>query len=378
MAIYLTDLANWLREGQLAVVEYSGWQTRARGSGGYSAMPLCVMWHHTASPRSWDGKKDADYCAVGDKDAPLANLYIDRQGTVWVLAAGATNTNGKGNSIRFSRGTVPADSMNTRAVGVEMGNDGVGELWPQAQIDAMFIVSNIVNAKCGNEPDDVSTHQFYAPTRKIDPATCNVAGPWVPPSVTSSGTWDRAAVQAECRNRAGKPQPPQPPQPPPQGDWWTPTINAMPTLRRGDSGPFVKRMQHLMCAVGAMDQANTANYDGVFGGGTEGALNRWKQSIGAQADGTCDPWTWGALMHTIDGIPNLAKGATGDDVKRMQHLLTAAGYMNNANVSNYDGVWGNGTDGAKQRFDKDYGLGGGSDTSCGPKSWQSLLNGTRW
>lgn len=217
--IYLTGLAQWLRDAGLNVKEYPGWQNNARGSGGYDAMPLCVMWHHTASPKSWDGQKDADYCTVGDEDAPLANLYIDRSGTVWVLAAGATNTNGSGKSIAFSRGTVPQDCMNTRAIGIEMGNDGVGEQWPEAQIDAAFATSNTCNAWCDNQPDDVSTHQFYAPDRKVDPATTNVAGPWQPYSCTSSGTWDRASVQAECLARAGvpisKPLPPEPPKPSP-------------------------------------------------------------------------------------------------------------------------------------------------------------------
>jgi hypothetical protein len=217
VAIYLTEMANWLRNAGLTVVEYQGWESRARGSGGYSDYPLCVMWHHTASPPSWDGQKDADYCAVGDSDAPLSNLYIDRSGTVWVLAAGATNTNGKGKSINFSRGTVPADGMNSRAVGVEMGNDGIGERWPIAQVNSAFVVSNTMNSHLGNQPDDISTHQFYAPDRKIDPATTNVEGPWQPVSCTSSGTWDRGSVQQECLARAGQPAPgpgPQPPQPP--------------------------------------------------------------------------------------------------------------------------------------------------------------------
>lgn len=219
MALYLTDLARWLRDAGLSVIEYGGWQTRARGSGGYSDYPLCVMWHHTASPPSWDGQKDADYCAVGDPDAPLSNLYIDRSGNVWVLAAGATNTNGKGKSITFSRGTVPADSMNTRAVGIEMGNDGVGERWTENQVNAAFVASNTVNARCGNRPDDIATHQFYAPDRKIDPAVDNVAGLWTPDAVTSSGTWSRSDVQAECNRRgAGGVPTPIPPNPPDEDD----------------------------------------------------------------------------------------------------------------------------------------------------------------
>ena len=208
--LYLTNLADILYGAGLSIVEYGDWKTRARGSGGYDAMPLCVMWHHTASPQSWDGQKDADYCAVGDSDAPLANLYIDRSGTVWILAAGATNTNGKGKSITFSRGTVPNDSMNTRALGVELGNDGVGEMWSRVQVDAMFTVSNICNSVFGNRADDVSSHQFYAPDRKIDPATTNVEGPWKPTSCTSSDSWDRASIQSECLARASQPLPPQP------------------------------------------------------------------------------------------------------------------------------------------------------------------------
>jgi hypothetical protein len=98
--------------------------------------------------------------------------------------------------------------MNSNAVGVEMGNDGIGEMWPQAQIDAMFIVSNTVNSYLGNIPDDISTHQFYAPDRKIDPATDNVQGPWVPAVVNSAGSWDRADVQDQCRVRAGGTLPP--------------------------------------------------------------------------------------------------------------------------------------------------------------------------
>jgi peptidoglycan hydrolase-like protein with peptidoglycan-binding domain len=122
-----------------------------------------------------------------------------------------------------------------------------------------------------------------------------------------------------------------------------------------------------------MNPANVSNYDGEFGSGTEGALNKFKVAAGGAADGVCDWWAWGALMHTIDGIPTIKHGDQGDDVIRMQHLLAAWGYMNEANVSNYDGKWGNGTEGAKQRFDADHGLLPSPPTDCGPKSWTALL-----
>ena len=221
---WLTWLADALRSAGLNVVEYPGWQSRARSSGAFAAgKPYCVMWHHTASNPGSDGQADADYIAENSEDAPISNLYIDRSGTVWVLAAGATNTNGKGKSLGFSRGTVPADSMNTHALGIEVANNGVGEIWPEVQVNAFFTASNTVNAYLGNQPEDVATHNLYAPDRKIDPATASaVQGPWRPRSVTSSGSWSRDDIANECWNRSDsdfQPEPgpdPGPPVPAPE------------------------------------------------------------------------------------------------------------------------------------------------------------------
>lgn len=215
-AIYLTDMATILRYVGLDVIEYDGWQTRARGSGGFANWPLCVMWHHTASGPNSDGWNDANYIAVGHPDSPISNLYINRAGTVWVIAAGATNTNGKGKSIAFSRGTVPADGMNSYALGVECGNDGVGEFWPEAQINAMFRVNAVMNLWFGNRVDDLSSHNYYAPDRKIDPATDNVGGNWIPSVVNSSRSWDVQDIRNEAVRRLDEflnDNPPIPPHP---------------------------------------------------------------------------------------------------------------------------------------------------------------------
>lgn len=199
--IWLTDMADILRYVGLPVIEMDGWQTRARSSGGFPDWPLCVMWHHTASGVSADGASDANYIVNGSPDSPIANLYIDRSGTVWVCAAGATNTNGKGQSLAFSRGTVPADGMNTRALGVEMGNNGVGEFWPEVQIDAMFRVSTAMNIWFGNQADDLASHNQYAPDRKIDPATDNVGGDWIPSVINSSRSWNAQDIRNEANRR---------------------------------------------------------------------------------------------------------------------------------------------------------------------------------
>jgi hypothetical protein len=216
-SVYLTELANWCRAEGLRVVEMGGWQHRARSSGGYeSGRPWCVMWHHTASTTT--PANDASYIC-NSEDAPLANLLLARDGEVWVCAGGATNTNGKGGPVGFSKGVVPQDSMNTHAVGIEAANNGIGELWPREQIDAYFVLNNMLCRRLGLNPEDCCTHQYYAPDRKIDPATAAaVQGPWQPNSVTSSGSWSLPDIGVEAVIRAGALPPPLPgpdPLPPP-------------------------------------------------------------------------------------------------------------------------------------------------------------------
>jgi hypothetical protein len=93
--------------------------------------------------------------------------------------------------------------MNTYAVGVEIGNNGVGEPYSKDCIDAAFTVSLVVCRECGLLPTDVIHHQAYAPDRKVDPATCTaVQGGWYPKSVTSSGTWSLDDLRAECQRRS--------------------------------------------------------------------------------------------------------------------------------------------------------------------------------
>ena len=180
---YLTDLAQVVRALGLVVQEEPGWQTRSRSSGGYSSgRPTHVMVHHTASGPGSDGQADVDYCTYGSADKPLANLYLSRSGKVWVMAGGATNTNGKGGPIDG----VPADSMNVSALGIEAANNGVGEPWPTVQQDAYVRLVGGLQSHYGIPY--CRGHAEWSPGRKIDPA-----GPssWA----TGSATWDMDAFR---------------------------------------------------------------------------------------------------------------------------------------------------------------------------------------
>lgn len=200
---YLTDMADVLRRAGLNVIEQPGWQTRARSSGGYQWGPWCVVWHHAASAVGASGLSVADYGSYFHPYRPVQNLALGHQGEVIVCAAGATNTNGEGLATDVSRGTIPANSMNLYAIGIEAANNGVGEPWPQDQIDAYFAMTNALTKAYGMAATDVTTHAAYAPTRKIDPATAAaVEGPWKPRSLNSSGTWSLADIRAELADRA--------------------------------------------------------------------------------------------------------------------------------------------------------------------------------
>ena len=348
---------------------YQGWESRSRASGGYDKL-LGIFVHHTASSTS--AANDTRYQWVNARERPIGAIYLGRAGEIIVGAAGATNCQGVGGPRNTSKGQIPENRGNSNGLAIEAANAGTGEVWPDVQQDAyVALCQRLCNGYGFNPASDICSHWEWT-TRKIDPAGNSRYA-------TGGAKWNMDAFRGDVAGATTPP--PTPEQPPPDGgsaDWVQWVMDNQPVLRKGSSGINVKRMQHLLAAAGYMDEKNVGNYDGQFGSGTEGALNRFKAAAGGGQDGTCDSWTWGALMHTVDGIPTIKKGAQGADVKRMQHLLAANGYMNEANVSNYDGVWGNGTDTAKATFDNSHGLAPSPPTDCGAKSWESLLNGWVW
>jgi hypothetical protein len=212
---YYVEAADWLREAGLTVVETDDWETRARSSGGFASPPLGVQWHHTAGNMNLEA--NLWWETEGSDVAPIGNMLLWPDGTCYMIAAGAANTAGKGGPMAMHRGVIGVDRGNTMSWAIEAGNNGTGQPWPQAQIDAYLLASNTLNFKFGNIPSDLYTHggpQGWAPSRKIDPAKASaVLGPWQPRPCTTSGTWDQADVRAEAMRRwAGVTIPPKPPE----------------------------------------------------------------------------------------------------------------------------------------------------------------------
>jgi hypothetical protein len=168
----LTRLARALRKAGLHVEEVPGWRDRSRpeSTGGFA--PVGVLWHHTGSkdvnPLSIED--DVQYAhwlaAIGRSDlpAPLCQLSIGRNGTVYVCAAGRGNHAGQSKAF----GPVPAGDGNALYVGVECQNTG-SEGWSGPQYEAMVKAGVALAKMLGTDERSQPGHRETSVTGKWDP-----------------------------------------------------------------------------------------------------------------------------------------------------------------------------------------------------------------
>ena len=150
-------IADALRNAGLPVVEVAGWQSR--GSSLFA--PSMVFMHHDASPATASESGMVNLVTNGRKGlpGPIGNVYIGRSGAVYVIASGRSNHAGSGNVLL----------ANQRSIGIEVGNNGVGEPWTAALTDTYRRVVLALCGKLGVGVDRVYTHAAHT-SRKIDPA----------------------------------------------------------------------------------------------------------------------------------------------------------------------------------------------------------------
>ncbi len=163
----LTDLATACRKSGLTVVELSGWQSRARPASTGGFYPIGILAHHTGSPSGLtDGLNYAQWMAtVGRSDlpAPLAQLGLGGDGTVYVMAAGRSNHAG---TARAFGGWVGPGDANSQMLGIEAMHPGAGA-WPQY---AAYVA--LCAALCdhyGWPRSHVAGHKETSVTGKVDP-----------------------------------------------------------------------------------------------------------------------------------------------------------------------------------------------------------------
>jgi hypothetical protein len=147
---------------------------------------LGVVWHHTATGPNWADGHVAALLRDGRRDlaGPLSQLGLERDGTFVVVATGKANHNGFG-------------FWGNDAIGIEAYNNGKGEPWPAAQMDAYVRGTAAILKHLGLGADRMKGHRETDPGRKPDPTGIDL-------------NFARLLIGAVM---VGKPAPPAPPLP---------------------------------------------------------------------------------------------------------------------------------------------------------------------
>jgi peptidoglycan hydrolase-like protein with peptidoglycan-binding domain/GH25 family lysozyme M1 (1,4-beta-N-acetylmuramidase) len=125
--------------------------------------------------------------------------------------------------------------------------------------------------------------------------------------------------------------------------------NIPPTIKFGDSGAEVLRLQNLLQQLSYY----SGSLDGIWGAGTNQAVKLFQKLNNLTVDGIVGSNTWNALMSTpvkysaTTPISSLLKiGDSGEDVRNLQNNLTKLGFS----VGAIDGVFGPQTKAAVKSF----------------------------
>ena len=140
--------------------QVSGWRNRGHATMGAIRSIMC---HHTAGPKSGN-TPSLNVVAYGRAglSGPLSQLFLARDGTVYLVAAGLSYHAGKVNSSSYT---------NSHSIGIEAENTGLSNdrPWPPAQMNAYAKLCKALIDEFGLPVSRVIGHKEAAPSRKIDP-----------------------------------------------------------------------------------------------------------------------------------------------------------------------------------------------------------------
>jgi len=124
------------------------------------------------------------------------------------------------------------------------------------------------------------------------------------------------------------------------------TVNGYTTLREGDSGDAVKKLQRALKNRGYY----SGSIDGNYGSGTVAAVTAFQQRNGLRVDGAAGPSTQTALYGSdaldADTYATLRPGDSSTEVRTLQYTLYELGYYD----GRVDGVYGDTTEDAVRAF----------------------------
>lgn len=134
------------------------------------------------------------------------------------------------------------------------------------------------------------------------------------------------------------------------------------TIRKGDRGDAVKRLQAVLNELGYV----AGSADGIFGNKTQRAVIAFQEDQGLVADGLVGKKTKSSLQDAIRPKPTLRRGDRNDEVAYLQGLLNDSGFESGTP----DGIFGRNTEIGVKDFQKSAGL--KVDGIVGKNTWAAL------
>jgi LysM repeat protein len=298
----------------------SGYETRSRSTGGFEAI-RGIIWHHDADPPTGSDDSVVQYEYFNAADKPIGNFHVKRNGVVVMGAAGASNHAGKGGPLTTTKGSVPLNQGNLYLIGVEFSNSGVGEPWPQKQVDNGIKLFSILCKFYGLKPEtDVYGHYDYCmpscPGRKVDPAGPVPAYPQLG-GTTGRTTWKVAELRKLIKSKMTNTVPP------------TGTVGKY-TVKSGDSwwsiAQAYKTTMQILWQMNPPATADTVIHPGevVFVPGTGAGTGGWVQP----------PHTQKYVPGGMDNLPTWGT-ANETNVRWLQQFFAEQAWW----TGKVDGVW---------------------------------------
>lgn len=163
-----SNLPALLRAEGLNVVEIEGWRQRGR-PGSFS--PVGVLNHHTgSSARLWSAARRLAYAkwlfltGRADLPAPLCQISLGRDGTVYLGAAGRANHAGKAKA----RGTVTSGDGNSLYIGVEWMLNGTEKIPAKMYAAGVRLNAVLIDDVTDTSVGTVACHYETSVTGKWD------------------------------------------------------------------------------------------------------------------------------------------------------------------------------------------------------------------
>ena len=252
-----TRLERAVRNAGVKYKKVSGWASRGHGTMGSIQSVIC---HHTAGPKSGNSPS-LSVVAYGRPglSGPLAQLFLARDGTVYLVAAGISYHAGRVSSNRYA---------NSHAIGIEAEATGL-DSWPAHQIEEYAKLCKALCKEFGLPVSRVQGHKEVAVPRgrKPDPNFSmsdfrkKVGG--AKGGVSSGGGTSGGSTSPTYKTVTG----------------------STPLVKLYHKGEPVKRIQK---AVGV-------KADSYYGPSTVKAVKKWQKANGLVADGIFGDKSWGVL-----------------------------------------------------------------------------------